>query len=295
MKTKNYFLIKVFLIILLFSTIAVVRTFGQDTSGISGKIIDMKLQLLETRQKLIELKMELLELKPQQKDSIHKKQMDSIIQLMNKSDKKTPDTLHYKPLKTAITINLAQLFEGTLQIGYERALKNNLSIDIALSGTYVTQRGIGGRYLSSQEFGFADAITNEYIYYDGQMITGFGGFVRVKNYLLNRVKSNLKAPVGLYIAPQIMYRRIWITGTTWNYSDGSQREITRNLDVLNGGVIIGGKFCIAKVICIDAYVGGVMRLSKYYNESSLTKYKKWYNIDYSGILPTIGINVGILK
>ncbi len=64
---------------------------------------------------------------------------------------------------------------------------------------------------------------------------------------------------------------------------------------MQGGVIIGSKFTLAKVLCIDAYIGGGMRLSKYYNEKTFTKYKKWYNIDYSGILPTAGINIGILK
>jgi len=38
-----------------------------------------------------------------------------------------------------------------------------------------------------------------------------------------------------------------------------------------------------------------LRLSKYFRESHFTKYKKWNNIDYSGVLPTAGISIGILK
>ncbi len=214
-----------------------------------------------------------------------------------KAGQKNKDTL-VKPFTQAITINMARIFEGSLQLGYEKAIKKNLSLDVSLLGTYVTKDGIGGGYLQTQQLAYADITTNSYINYSGSMIRGIGGIVRLKNYLLARVNPYSKAPIGIYAAPQLMYRRVWISGNTYGYDfypNYNQKEITRNLDIMQGGVILGGKFVVAKVLCVDVYMGSVMRLCKYYNEPTFTKYKKWYNIDYSGILPTAGINIGILK
>ena len=69
--------------------------------------------------------------------------------------------------------------------------------------------------------------------------------------------------------------------TETNYND-----ILTNVDV---------GFPVFDVLSVDIHIGGVLRLSKYYRESHFTKYKKWNNIDYSGVLPTAGISIGILK
>ena len=185
-----------------------------------------------------------------------------------------------------------------MQLSYEKAIKNNLSLDMSLLGTYVTKDGFGKGYLQNQDLAYADGISNSYIYYSGDMIRSIGCILRLKNYLLTRVNADSKAPIGLYAAPQLMYRRVWITGNQYEYGIypfAAQKEFTRNLDIIQGGVILGSKFVVAKVLCLDVYLGGVMRLSKYYNEKTFTKYKRWNNIDYSGILPTAGINIGILK
>lgn len=300
MKTKCNNYRRIFFAIFLLLTSSEIKIYGQDSLKLTKSLTDTKLTLLEYKQKVLEAKLELLETIPPQKDLSLKKRMDSIIHLMNKHNNKiSQDTINSKPFTKAIAFNVARIFEGTLQLNYEKAIKNNLSLDVSLLGTYVTQQGIGRSYLKDQQFGFADAATNSYINYSGKMISGLGGIVRLKNYLLTRVNSNSKAPIGLYAAPQFMYRRIWITGNEYEYGGiqpfGVQKEITRNLDVIQGGVILGSKFVIAKVLCLDVYMGGVMRLSKYYNESTFTKYKKWNNIDYSGILPAVGINIGILK
>ena len=296
MKTKGSGYQRIFFTVVLLFTVPVLKMYSQDSLKLSSQIADSKLQLLEYKQKILESRIELMETKPQQKDIGLKKQMDSVILILNRTRERIKrDTIAIKPFTKAITFNPFRILEGTLQLGYEKAVKNNLSIEVSLLGTYVTQQGIGGAYLKDQQFGFTDILTNSYIDLNGKMITGLGGMVRLKNYLLTRVNPKSKAPVGLYAAPQLMYRRIWITGNYYNYPDWTQKEMTRNLDIVHGGVIIGGKIIIAKVLCLDMYVGGVMRLSKYYNESTLTKYKRWYNIDYSGILPTAGINLGILK
>jgi len=273
-------------------------TYGQDSLNLSKSLNDARMQLLEYNQKILDAKLELLETKMSHKDFGLKKIKESPIQLvsiLNTVEQK--DTLNFKPFTQAITFSFNRIFEGTLQIGYEKAIKRNISLDVSLMGTYVTKDGFGKGYLQNQELAYADEATNSYIYYSGNMIRSIGGIVRLKNYLLTRVNADSKAPLGLYAAPQLMYRRVWVTGNQYiyDYYYGTQKEITRNLDVIQGGVILGSKFAVARVLCVDVYIGGVMRLSKYYNEPTFTKYKRWNNIDYSGILPTAGVNIGILK
>jgi hypothetical protein len=296
-KTMTFSHVKaqVVLPLLLFCIAAVCRVSAQDTTGLSGRIIDMKLQLIEARQTLTELKLEMLEMKPQQSDSILRKRVDSLVRAMEWRPPVIKDTVVIKPVKTVISWNLAQIFEGTLQLGYERALRRNLSYEIALSGTYATMDGIGGFYVKDQNFSMFNSVTNEYTSYAGEMIRALGVTARLKNYLLARVNNRIHAPIGLYAAPQLMYRRVWITGRRYDYDVKAYKDVTANLDIFHGGVIIGGKFTIAKVVSVDLYAGGVMRLAKYFNASSLTKYKKWYHVDYSGVLPTAGINLGIVK
>ena len=299
MKTKLNNYRRLFIGIFILLTSSAIKIYGQDSPNPANSLNDTKLSLIEYKQKLLEAKIELLESKAPQKDLNLKKRVDSISHILNKHKNNIfQDTMRIKPFTKAITFNVTRIFEGTLQLNYEKAIKKNLSFEVSLLGTYVTQRGIGGGYLQNQVLGFSDMATNSYVSYYGKMINGLGGIVRLKNYLLTRVNSKSNAPIGLYAAPQLMYRRIWITGNQYGgdyYPMIVQKEITRNLDVIQGGVILGSKFVIAKVLCLDVYMGGVMRLSKYYNESTFTKYKKWNNIDYSGILPTVGINIGILK
>jgi hypothetical protein len=107
------------------------------------------------------------------------------------------------------------------------------------------------------------------------------------------------APAGLYAAPQLIYRRMWITGNYMEYDeeeeDWVEKEITRHLNVFAGGVILGAKLPFMKVLTVDVFIGGNIRLSKYNDEKGFTRYKDWYNIDFSGVYPTAGIGIGILK
>ena len=72
-------------------------------------------------------------------------------------------------------------------------------------------------------------------------------------------------------------------------------EVTQNLHVFSGGFLAGWQFAIRNVITADVYMGGMIRLSKYDGETEFTKYKGLQNIDYSGVMPTIGVKIGIVK
>ena len=94
-----------------------------------------------------------------------------------------------------------------------------------------------------------------------------------------------------------MYRNLTISGMTYPLmvDHYEEIEVTQHLNVFAGGVVLGGKFALMKVFSVDVFIGGMMRLSQYRGDSRFTRYKQWNNIDYSGVLPTAGISLGILQ
>jgi len=227
---------------------------------------------------------------------IDKQKVDSFTQKLP-----TDSIKSIKPCKTLIKISPTRIFEGTLQLSFERAIKDNFSVDFTAFATYVTKNSLGGEYFSKQEFNSFSDIYGSYQPYTGEMMIGYGAVIQTRNYLLHRINPDNKAPFGLYASPYLMYRKITIFGMNYTnvYQDSAwvtkENEIKQNLDIGSAGVILGYSFPVFDVLSIDIHIGGVLRLSKYFRESHFTKYKKWNNIDYSGVLPTAGISIGILK
>ena len=133
-------------------------------------------------------------------------------------------------------------------------------------------------------------------------MSGGGLNIQFRNYLLANHPNRQQAPLGLYVAPQIMYSRMKITG---NYSVMEEtapgvygmvdKKIIQHLNIFAGGVILGMKIPLFKVLAVDLFAGGNIRLSKYNNEDGFTKNKNWFNFDFSGVSPVAGIAIGILK
>ncbi len=73
------------------------------------------------------------------------------------------------------------------------------------------------------------------------------------------------------------------------------KQIVQHLNIFAGGVIVGMKIPLFKVLSVDIFAGGNIRLSKYKDEEGFTRYKDWFNIDFSGVSPVAGIAIGILK
>ncbi len=325
MKTKSVLLI---IVTVFFTAVLSNKNFAQESIDQKAKMLDLKLQLLDSKLELLDSKIKIWESKPAELD-IRLDEIDDKIKTLNfdpagvnlkflevesmiqeLKEVKIPVIMpvpaiqeqeieFYKDYKSAIMLNPVSLFEGTFHLSYERLLTENFSVSISALATYATEEGIAQYFFANQSFAYLDKASNSYENYQGESIAGTGVVLKGKNYLMANYKTRNKAPLGLYAAPQLMYRRVWITGETMEYiiedDEWVEKVIKQKLNIGSAGVILGTKIPVMKVLVVDIFVGGNIRLSKYDDVSGLTKYKKWYNIDYSGVFPTAGIGIGILK
>ncbi len=203
------------------------------------------------------------------------------------------------PNKYVISMYPVRLFEGTLQLSIEKVLNRGNSIELSAMATYASKNGIANYYLSNQSLEYFNAAKDDYISYESENISGLGGSLAWRNYLLPRSKAEYAAPRGLYVAPIVMYRRLALSGFDHEYNVEEEQteliEVTQNLNVFSGGFYTGWQFVLWKAITADVYVGGVLRLSKYDDDNKFTKYSQLRNIDFSGVMPTFGVKIGIVK
>jgi len=193
-------------------------------------------------------------------------------------------------------LQAVRLFQGSFDFGFERVLNRNWTGELALSATWVSRYGFGSNYFMEQDFSFFDPMLSENVSYTGQMLRGFGVRLTPKNYLFKIQDTINKAPFGLYAAPVLEYRYFRITGDRNSYIiPYTKEEFNRHLGLINAGILLGYQFHMFQVISLDLYVGGLFRISKYAGEKHLTKYKDWTNFDYTGIIPTIGVRINVLK
>lgn len=203
------------------------------------------------------------------------------------------------PEKYVISIYPVKLFEGTLQLSIERILNKGNSIELSAMATYATKDGIANYYISNQSLSYYNETLADYTSYESENISGFGGSFAWRNYLLPRTKSNYSALKGPYVATMILYRRLILSGfdEVFNEEEGKNEvaEVVQNLNVFSGGFLAGWQFILWKAIAADVYVGGVIRLSKYDGDARITKYKQLQNIDFSGVMPSFGVKIGVVK
>lgn len=307
------------------------RSSGQDSISQQSQMLDLKLQLLDSKLELLDTKIKLWEAKPKELDiklsEIGKKvnsmdfdprmvtrkinEMDSMMKMNLERPEPVPAEsiafveqipLFVPDYNSAVMLDPVRLFEGTFYLSYERKFRPALSGNIGLMATYSTEQGISNYYFSNQRFAYFNASSDAYESYEGEVMTGWGLSFQIRNYLLANHPARRKAPYGLYAAPQFLFRKMTITG---NYKEMEEvepgkwelvdKEIVQHLNINAGGVILGMKVPFFKVLVLDFFVGGNIRLSKYSDEKGFTKYKDWFNIDYSGVSPVAGIAIGILK
>lgn len=307
------------------------KTTAQDSLSVRSQTLDLKLQLLDSKLDLLDTKIKLWEAKPKELDiklnEINSRmnsldfdpkviitkinRMDSMLKLEHqtvRSVEVVPQVVaktepEFVPVyNSAVMLDPARLFEGTFSLSYERILNTRYSVSIEGMATYSTKQGLSNYYFKNQSFALYDNSTNQYETFEGSVLYGGGINVQLRNYLLASHPNRRTAPLGLYAAPQVMYRNITISGTHHVFEETDpgvnqlvEKKVVQHLNIFAGGVILGYKMPLFKVLMIDVFAGGNIRLSKYRNESGFTKYKDWFNIDFSGISPVAGIAVGILK
>jgi hypothetical protein len=315
---------------LLFIVFSINRSYGQDSLSQQSQMLDVKLQLLDSKLELLDAKIKLWEAKPKeldiklnelsnkinsmdfdpQKVTQKLKDIDSLMKVKQEPTRNEDNQIKViheaepeftTDYKSAIMMDPVRLFEGTFHISYERILNDRFSVNLGGMATYSTKQGISNYFFTNQSFAYYDAATNTYNSFEGQVIYGGGLIVQFRDYLLANHPNKPKAPVGLYAAPQLMYRNITITG---DYKEMElvegvnklvDKKIIQHLNIFAGGAILGLKVTVFKVLSVDLFAGGNIKLSKYNNENSFTKYKGWFNIDFSGVSPVAGIAIGILK
>lgn len=335
MKTKLcnlLLLIGLFLIV-----VSCPESLGQDSISQKSQMLDLKLQLLDSKLELLDTKIKLWEAKPKELDikliELNSKissmafdpqlmtkkinKIDSLLKIdsLFKKSQENVRTVEIQPrvvtesepqfmynYKSSIMLDPVRLLEGTFYLSYERILNSRFSINVGGMATYSTKQGLSNYYFTNQSFAYLDAATSTYNTYQGQVMSGGGLNIQFRNYLLANHPNRQKAPLGLYVAPQIMYSKMTITGyyidmeeTDPGVFEMVDKKITQHLNIFAGGVILGLKVPLLKVLTIDLFAGGNIRLSKYKNEDGFTKNKNWFNFDFSGVSPVAGIAIGILK
>lgn len=264
----------------------------------NSELLELKLQLVDAKLRLLDEKLgDNTETEDRIKEQTYT--ADSLIRELEKKNRQyTIDTSAPKQIKWVIGMDPARLFEGTMMISVERVFGKTFSLQGSVLGTYVSRNGFGGGYLNSMTLESYDSRTNSYFPYSSDQLSGFGFALEVKNYL----GSGSKAPFGIYASAQVLYRHIVIEGT-WPYYCNDYYDdycwpsdnFKQKLNMIRTGFFLGYKFTIGNVVSLDLFAGGVFRLSGYENEPHLTKLKNWKSIDYTGVLPSAGITIGILK
>jgi hypothetical protein len=211
----------------------------------------------------------------------------------------SPEPVAGPPDRYVIAMYPVKLFEGTLQVSIERVLNKGNSIELSAMATYATNEGLANYYVSNQKLSYYNADLAEYTSYESENISGFGGSLAWRNYLLPRTKPAYAAPRGLYVAPMVMYRRVFLSGFDEVYNEENNItemvEVTQNLNIFSGGFLAGWQFVLWRAITADVYLGGLIRLSKYDGDARFTKYKQLQNIDFSGVMPGFGVKIGVVK
>jgi len=311
------------------------ESYGQDSISQKSQMLDIKLQLLDSKLDLLDTKMKLWEAKPKELDirltELNTKvkeldfdpqemtkrlnEVDSMLRISQRPAQQTeyqPDVEKeeavsnvpefYPVYNSAIMLDPVRLLEGTFCLSYERILNTRFSVNLSAMATYSTTQGLSNYYFSNQSFAYMDMNTSQYETYTGEVISGGGFNVQFRNYLLASHPGRKTAPLGLYAAPQFLYRNMKITGYKRELEETEpgkyelvDKQVVQHLNIYAGGAVIGMKIPLFKVLALDIFAGGNIRLCEYTNEKGFTKYKDWFNVDFSGVSPVAGIAIGILK
>lgn len=201
------------------------------------------------------------------------------------------DTLNgSEAIKSIYKLDLFRTVQGTIQLSREASLKNEWTYQIGLMGTYASTRGLARPYLRAQEFSYTDA--NNILYYLNNVeATGYGANIQFRKYL-GKMPEKYK---GYYASPELFFRQLFLSSLVYDFNLNKEIEIKRNLYLGYAGYMIGYQKIIREVIALDIYLGGGFFYSQYADESSHTRFRKSYQVDYTGFYLNSGILIGIVN
>ncbi len=162
--------------------------------------------------------------------------------------------------QNVIKINIPSLAVGTGSFFYERAINEQMSLQLGVSYTNISNETI----LNVRYKGFA--ITPEFRYYF----------------------SSVEAPRGFYVAPFARYRRSDLTGEIKR--DGQDFPANAKLSAYGAGVMIGGQWIAGKHVSLEAFVGPSLN-ARSINVTTPNVTEKEFPIP--NILGVLGLRAGI--
>ena len=277
----------------------------------NAQINDDKAELIITKQKLFEAELELMK-KQLNSSSFNKDSIELLFLKVEKLEKEIIntkkqytypayyDSIVVKPDKNTWEFNFFRLFEGSIELTYERLITSSGAIDISLYGTYAYEHGVGQRYVNDYSYEDYDDDLGQNIYFEADKMYGGGIELKWKKYMLAGKNVGKKSGwKGLYIAPSIMYRGVVYEGKTrvhQNYNEGFINYTTKNFtNTLNIGklaFLIGNKHVISDTFVLDFFIGGAIRYCEY-SKHDLNRYSSWVDLDYTGIMPVFGLKFGV--
>jgi len=195
-------------------------------------------------------------------------------------DSITPKSKNFK-------LDLFRAVQGTIQLTHEHRISSRYSVNIGFMGTYASTRGLAKFYLKAQDFTYKDATSNKVYTLENVEALGYGVNFQLRKYLSKNPSTSLS---GVYIAPELFYRRLYLTSLA-----ETSKEIKRTLNLGYLGYAFGYQKNWRDVVCIDTYVGGGFFLSQYTDESQLTRFRNNYQIDFTGMYLNMGVLIGIVR
>ncbi len=179
------------------------------------------------------------------------------------------DTIRY-----IVKNEIPRFFSGTLWTGIEYPLKNKKSIYVSGIATY------GSNFSSNRQ------------------LIGWGGEFQYRSYL---GKGDFVTNYPIYLAGQLMFRRLNDYSVSENgqfVNDvwiSTQTESKSSYNVYYAGILLGCQVFVNQVFTLDLNFGGGLRLSQIDGEKSFTKYKNLSSLNYSGVMPRLGLVIGIIQ
>ncbi len=147
--------------------------------------------------------------------------------------------------KNVVKIGFPVVFVGSLNLAYERAINEKVSIQIA-----------GGYRHIVDDYGFTWSDPDNSRVDDSKIYSGYTLVPEIKYYLTNTTWS---APKGFYISAFGRYGKydVEFKDNTTNTND---YNATYSYTESGGGVLGGFQFIIAKVFVMDFYIGPQFKL-----------------------------------